>query len=45
MEILKLNEINKFYGENHALKDISFSVNKDTKLQPHKIQFYMLMQS
>ncbi|QKF65345.1 amino acid ABC transporter ATP-binding protein [Campylobacter corcagiensis] len=28
MEILKLNSINKFYGENHALKDLSFSVKK-----------------
>lgn len=28
MEILKLNKINKYYGQNHALKDISFSVNK-----------------
>lgn len=28
MEILKLNEINKYYGDNHALKGISFGVNK-----------------
>lgn len=28
MEILKINNLNKFYGENHALKDINFSVKK-----------------
>ncbi|WP_267524451.1 amino acid ABC transporter ATP-binding protein [Campylobacter sp. MG1] len=28
MSILKLENINKFYGNNHALKDISFEVNK-----------------
>lgn len=28
MQVLKLNKINKFYGTTHALKDISFSVNK-----------------
>lgn len=28
MQILKINKINKFYGELHALKDISLSVNE-----------------
>lgn len=28
MEILKLNKINKYYGNMHALKDVSFSVKK-----------------
>lgn len=28
MQVLKLDKINKFYGTTHALKDISFSINK-----------------
>lgn len=26
MEILKIDKVNKFYGELHALKDVSLSV-------------------
>ena len=28
MEILKIDKVNKFYGELHALKDISFDVSE-----------------
>lgn len=45
MEILKLNEIDKFYGKNHALKSISFSVNKGEVVGTQNYYFYMLIQS
>ena len=28
MEVIKVKQLNKSFGDNHVLKDISFAVNK-----------------